>query len=126
MTQMSKCPAPRGRVRCRRRLEQSLAPGFFRALSEPSRLSLLVQLAGCGRPCTVSELAECCPVDISVVSRHLASLRDAGLLESEKRGKAVYYAVRYAQVAESLRAIADAIDGCCPENCCVSAVCIKA
>jgi ArsR family transcriptional regulator len=88
-----------------------MAPQFFQALSDPTRLALLIQLAGCRRPCTVSELAEACPVDISVVSRHLAALREA-------KGKAVYYEVRYDDVTGTLRDIADAVASCCPESGC--------
>ena len=117
MTQMSNYPL--GGTRCCRRVEKSIPPGFFRALSDPTRLALLVQLAGCRRPCTVSELAECCPVDVSVVSRHLAILRDAGLLDANRKGKQVHYAVRYDEVTGALRSVADAIESCCAgPKCC--------
>ncbi len=113
MTQMSKHIYPRGARRCCQRLDRSVSPAFFRALCDENRLRLLVQLAGCRTPCTVSQIAECCPVDLSVVSRHLAVLRDAGLLEARKRGKEVYYRVRYREVIATLRSVADAIEGCC-------------
>ena len=87
-------------------------------MSDPTRLALLVPLAGCRRACTVGELAECCPVDVSVVSRHLAILRDAGLLEATRRGKEVYYRVRYDTVTGTLRTVADAVERCCPDECC--------
>jgi predicted transcriptional regulator len=65
-------------------------------------------------------VADCCSVDLSVVSRHLAILARAGVLSSEKRAKTVHYTVRYADLAASLRAMADAIDACiahAPDNC---------
>ena len=62
----------------------------------------------------VSEVARCCPINISVVSRHLSTLRDAGILTSEKRGKEVRYSVVVSALVERLRAIADALEGCCP------------
>jgi len=86
---------------------------LFRALGDPNRVALLVRLAEIGRPCTVSEAAGCCPTDISVVSRHLAMLRDAGILKAEKRGREVYYSVRYAELVSTLRQMAEAIEGCC-------------
>ncbi len=98
------------------RLADLLSPKLFKALSAPSRIHLLLQLADCGRPCTVSELADCLQVDVSVVSRHLAALREADILSVEKRGKHVYYSVRYGQVAQTLRGLADAIDACCPSD----------
>lgn len=91
------------------------APRFFKALCEPNRIALLIQLSRCGRPCTVTELTECCPVNVSVVSRHLALLRDAGILSAEKRGKEVYYSVRSSRVVANLRAMADALENCCDD-----------
>ena len=111
---------PLGGRRCCRQLKKTIPPRFFRALSDPTRLDLLVQLAGCRRACTVGELAECCPVDLSVVSRHLAILRDAGLLEATRRGKQVHYRVRYDIVTGTLRGVADAVERCCADEtkCC--------
>ena len=106
---------------CSDRLQQHLPAEFFKALGDPNRLALLARLAVCGRPATVSEIACCLPVDLSVVSRHLAQLREAGILESEKRGKAVYYSVQYRTITQLLRGIADAIDQCCPERGCCGA-----
>ncbi len=84
------------------------------ALSDPNRIALLARLARCGRPCSVGELSECCPTDLSVVSRHLATLRDAGVLETEKRGRQVFYRVRYDSLSTALRSMAEAIEACCP------------
>jgi DNA-binding transcriptional ArsR family regulator len=73
---------------------------------------MLARLSGCRRACTVGEIAACCPIDLSVVSRHLAALRDAGVISAEKRGREVYYRVEAASLAARLRALADAIDAC--------------
>ncbi|MCH7592098.1 MAG: winged helix-turn-helix transcriptional regulator [Planctomycetes bacterium] len=90
-----------------------LEPRFFRALCDPSRIALLARLAQCCEPCSVSQLAQCCPTDLSVVSRHLAMLRDAGILSCEKRGKEVFYRVRYDELIKTLRALADGFEACC-------------
>lgn len=87
------------------------------------RVGLLVQLSRIPRPTTVSQVAMCCPVDLSVVSRHLAVLRDCGIVHAEKRGKEVFYSVRFSELAATLRSMADAIEQCCPqedshERCC--------
>ncbi len=87
---------------------------FFRALGDANRVTILADLAASGASRTVSEIAERLPVDLSVVSRHLAMLREAGVLAAERRGKEVYYTVRYQALAGTLRAIADTIDACCP------------
>ncbi|MHC4765820.1 MAG: ArsR/SmtB family transcription factor [Planctomycetota bacterium] len=115
---MSKHAWPRGSRRCCGQLDKALSPAFFRALADPTRLALLVRLAGCRRPATVSELACCTPVDVSVVSRHLAILRDAGMVEARKQGKQVLYTVRYDLVTGTLRGVADAVEACCPDDQC--------
>ena len=89
-------------------------PRLFKALCDPNRIALLARLSQCGRPCTVGEISCCCPVDLSVVSRHLALLRVAGVLAATKKGKQVYYIVKFNSLASTLRSIADAIESCCP------------
>lgn len=118
MTQARKHRAisPKQAARRRGPLDAMLDAGLFKALCDPTRVSLLACLAKCGRACGVSELAACCAVDISVVSRHLSLLRRAGLLHVEKQGRTVLYSVRYGEWAEGLRALADAIEACCPSG----------
>ncbi len=101
---------------CCPELRELLPPAIFKALGDVNRVALLCELAERRQPCTVSEASECCPVDMSVVSRHLATLREAGIVEAEKRGRKVYYTVRCAELASSLRAIADALESCCPPS----------
>jgi len=91
-----------------------LTPSLFKALCDPTRLELLTQLADRDQPCTVSEMGECCPVDLSVVSRHLAVLRDAGLLRAERCGREVRYELCCDDVVSELRGLADALEACCP------------
>lgn len=94
-----------------------LDAGLFKALSDPTRLLLLGCMIKCGRGCTVGEVAECCSVDLSVVSRHLAALAEAGVLEGSKSGRTVTYHVRTAFVCGRLRDLAEAIETCCPTGC---------
>jgi DNA-binding transcriptional ArsR family regulator len=97
-------------------LDASLDAGLFKALSDPTRAQLVACIAKCGRGCSVGEVAECTSVDLSVVSRHLAQLARAGVLESERDGRVVRYRVRYRGLTRSLRALADALDACCPDG----------
>lgn len=103
---------------CCGELSDSFSPGFFKALADPNRVALLVFLAQSGKEQTVSDMSCCCPIDISVVSRHLAVLRDAGILEAQKRGREVYYNVRVEKLTTLLRNLADALEACCPEGYC--------
>ena len=98
---------------CCAALERCLSPGLFRALGDPNRLAILVALADGPRERTVSEVASRCPVDLSVVSRHLRTLRDAGVLDARKQGKEVWYRVRVGAVVAMLRDLADALEACC-------------
>lgn len=94
-------------------LETLLDSQFFKALSDRSRVEVLLQLVVIGNDKTVTEIAAQCPLSISVVSRHLKQLRDCGILDNEKRGKEVIYRFRNREVAEQLRALANAIETCC-------------
>ena len=95
-----------------------LSPAFFKALGDPNRVSILASLAEGGHEQTVTEVATCCSVDLSVVSRHLHILRDAGILQADKRGKQVYYTVRARELVGLLRNLADALERCCPDGTC--------
>ena len=123
MTQLSKKrpSSPRSAARLPAEIDRRLDPQLFKALADPTRGLLLACVAKCGRPCAVSEIAECCSVDLSVVSRHLALMARAGVLEARRDGRMVRYQVRHADLAGHLRALADAIEGCCsPGSCCAA------
>ncbi len=85
----------------------------FRALCDTNRLNLLARLAGCPSTQNVQSMADCCPVDQSVVSRHLSAMREAGIVKAERKGKEVHYELNTAGLADLLRSFADAIEGCC-------------
>ena len=106
--------SPAQAAACCRPVDGLLDAAFFRALGDPTRLKLLGCLAKCGRACSVTEIAACCSVDLSVVSRHLQSLARAGLLEPNRSGRTVSYQVRYAHLARTLRGLADAVEECGP------------
>jgi len=89
---------------------------LFKSLCDPTRLKLLSCLVKCGRPCSVTEVTECCSVDFSVVSRHLAMLEKSGVLSSTKEGRTVHYTVRYSHLSRFFRELADAIEASCPQK----------
>lgn len=98
---------------CRTPIDALLAPEFFKALCDRTRIKLLAALVKCGRACSVTEIAECASVDFSVVSRHLVMLEKAGILEAAKTGRTVFYTVRYTEICDTFRALANAIEDCC-------------
>ena len=65
---------------------------LIKALAHPSRL-IMAEALQAGELC-VCDLRELAGADLSTVSKHLAVMRDAGLLEMEKRGLNVFYRLR--------------------------------
>ncbi len=68
---------------------------IFKSLSEPVRLRVMYLLLERGELC-VCDIVSSLEVSQSVVSRHLAYLRNAGLVSSRRQGVWIYY-----QLAES-------------------------
>ena len=64
----------------------------MKALAHPSRLFIVDELSR-GERC-VCELTEMIGVDVSTVSKHLAVLREAGLVLDERRGVQIFYRLR--------------------------------
>jgi len=66
---------------------------IMKSLAHPARLLLVDELAKHGERC-VCDLTEAVGTDMSTVSRHLAQLREAGIIEDEKRGQMVFYRLK--------------------------------
>ena len=62
---------------------------IVKALGHPTRLMMVDRLAA--GECCVCELQKLAGADMSTVSKHLAVLKRAGILENEKRGLKVFY-----------------------------------
>lgn len=76
------------------------ASAVFRALGDPIRLQVL-QLLGDGDGASATALAERLPITRQGVMKHVAVLGNAGLVESEPRGRSVIYRVRPDVAAEA-------------------------
>lgn len=63
-----------------------------KAMAHPTRLFVVDQLSR-GERC-VCELTALVGADVSTVSKHLAVLKAAGIVASEKRGSRIYYNLR--------------------------------
>ncbi len=61
----------------------------FKALGHPTRLWIVKQLAD-GEHC-VCEFVDAVGVQFATISQHLAILKQAGIIEDDKRGKSVFY-----------------------------------
>lgn len=67
---------------------------LLKVLAHPVKLEILQYLGGNG-PMDVSSLCECVGADceISMMSHHLAKMKDNGILISERNGKQVFYSI---------------------------------
>ncbi|MHC4957554.1 MAG: ArsR/SmtB family transcription factor [Planctomycetota bacterium] len=97
-------------------IETFLRPEVFRALADPTRLTVVARLASASDPVTVTEAADCCGVHLSGVSRHLAALHRAGLVRLQRDGREARYELDREALTSLLRGLADALEQ--PENCC--------
>jgi DNA-binding transcriptional ArsR family regulator len=86
-------------------------------LSEPVRVELLEHLILRG-PSDIESIAAQFPQDRSVISRHLAALRDVGIVRCEKEGRHLVCSVDGEAIVQRLQAIQDTVRGaiavCCP------------
>jgi DNA-binding transcriptional ArsR family regulator len=64
----------------------------IKALAHPSRLYIVDRLAE--HEYCVNELTELIGSDMSTVSKHLSVLKNAGVVQDEKRGTSMYYSLR--------------------------------
>ncbi len=78
----------------------------FTALGDEHRQRMLL-LFDKGERLNVGQIAEVSTLSRSTVSHHLKLLREAGVLESEKVGKEVYFWINKKEIKESLSAVID-------------------
>lgn len=62
----------------------------FKALADPTRVSIVNRLA-CADECCVCDLTAAFSLSQPTVSHHLRILREAGLVETDRRGTWAYY-----------------------------------
>jgi len=65
----------------------------LKAMAHPTRLFIVDELGRNGPRC-VCELTDLIGADMSTVSKHLALLKQSGIVQDEKRGSLVYYHLR--------------------------------
>ena len=78
----------------RKKLDEEALQAIARALSDPSRYTILKQLARCdvGTPC--SAVRECVEITPATLSHHMKELRLAGLVKEEREGRNVRYVLQ--------------------------------
>ena len=63
----------------------------IKAMAHPTRLFIIEELSR-GERC-VGELTEMVGADVSTISRHLAVMKNAGIVTDDKRGTQVFYSL---------------------------------
>lgn len=97
-----------------RRERAERAAARFKVLADPTRLALLGRIIA--DPISVTDLAVYFELSQPTVSVHVKMLREAGLLESERKGAQTLYRARDEAVRQFVEAaVSDALDG--PEGC---------
>jgi len=79
-------------MNAKRRARLEMRARVIKAMAHPTRLFLVEELAK-GERC-VCKLTGMVGADVSTVSRHLAILRNAGIVEDERRGAQIFYSLR--------------------------------
>lgn len=79
---------------------------MFKALGDPVRLRLLSMITSAGDEVCVCDLTAAFDLAQPTISHHLKVLREAGLVDSERRGTWVYYR----PLAEAFTRLSDLLD----------------
>ena len=90
MSRATAAPSPRAPTRSPAGAAQLAADGF-RLVADPVRLAILRYLAG-GEQC-VGAICEHAGISQPAISHHIAALRLAGMVESRRGGKQVFYRI---------------------------------
>ena len=90
------------------RTEVAPAAALFRSLGDPARLSIIRHLAD--GEARVVDLTACLGLAQSTVSKHLACLRDCGLVDFRPEGRQSFYFLAQPSLIELLAAAERVLD----------------
>ncbi|MCC3144991.1 metalloregulator ArsR/SmtB family transcription factor [Halanaerobium sp. Z-7514] len=79
---------------------------LLKALAHPVRLTIVKGLLA-EEGCNVSEMQQCLDIPQSTLSQHLAKLRDAGILKSERNGLERHYFVVNDKAKKIIKVLAE-------------------
>jgi DNA-binding transcriptional ArsR family regulator len=87
---------------------------ILRAIAHPTRLFIVHELSQTQK--CVRELTEMVGADISTVSKHLTVLRNAGIVQDEKRGSQIFYKLKMPCVLNFLSCVESVIEASAREQ----------
>jgi len=82
---------------------------LIKALADPTRLTIVASLAKATSPICICDFTAGLDLTQPTISHHMAKLKEAGLVESEKRGIWIYYRLRDRMPAETRKLLNDLI-----------------
>ena len=87
----------------------SSTAGLMKALGDPARLTMIAQLWKAKSPVCICDFTPDLELAQATVSHHMAKLREAGLVDCEKKGIWTYYRIRDDLPAKTRRLIGQLI-----------------
>jgi ArsR family transcriptional regulator len=82
---------------------------LMKALADPTRLTMIASLWKADAPICICDFTAGLGLSQPTISHHMAKLKDAGLVDSEKRGIWVYYRLRGKLLPATRRILAQLI-----------------
>jgi len=89
----------------------------FKALGHPARLWIAEQLSD-GEKC-VCEFVDALGLDFSTVSKHLTVLRQAGIVQSRKEGKQMFYSLKVPCLLNFMHCVEAVLENSAKEQICL-------
>lgn len=86
---------------------------FLKALASQTRQKILFLFAD-GQELTVGQVAQEAGIGHSTASEHLSMLKRAGILQSRRQGKEVYYRPQRDRIMALLQQLTNYLTNCCP------------
>lgn len=83
---------------------------LMKALADPTRLTMLASLWKADAPICICDFTAGLELTQPTISHHMAKLKEAGLVDSEKRGIWMYYRLRKKLPPPTRRLLAQLID----------------
>lgn len=87
---------------------------IIKAMAHPSRLFIIEELSK--HECCVHELTEMIEADTSTVSKHLSVLKNAGLVQDEKRANSIFYSLRCPCIMDFIGCLEDVLSANAKEH----------
>lgn len=93
---------------------------IVKAMAHPTRMFVVDELSRSGERC-VCELTEMIGADMSTVSKHLSILKNAGIIDDDKRGNQVFYRLKVPCIMDFFRCVESVIE--CNTSGCKACTC---